>query len=92
MAQRVAPGAFPSLPRTHGTLFGACSRVRVRCESAYVSTGVEAGFHKSEKKGVRDMNMTEMMVGALRVLTWADLAAVVAWIAMECWDFFIERR
>jgi hypothetical protein len=64
----------------------------VRCESAYVSTGVEAGFHKSEKKGVRDMNMTEMMVGALRVLTWVDLAAVVAWIAMESWDFFLGRR
>lgn len=92
MAQRVAPDAFPSLPRTHGTLFGACSRVRVRCESAYASTGVEADFHKSEKKGVRDMNMTEMMVGALRVLTWVDLAAVVAWIALECWDFFMERR
>lgn len=38
------------------------------------------------------MNMTEIMVGALRVLTWADLAAVVAWIALESWDFFIKRR
>lgn len=38
------------------------------------------------------MNMTEMMVGALRVLTWVDLAAVVAWIALECWDFFLGRR
>lgn len=36
--------------------------------------------------------MNEMITTTLRAWTYFDLALVCAWIALECWDFFMERR